>query len=140
MNKLKHKILSIILIPVLLFSTLSFNVDKHYCMDSIYSISIFGEADDCGMEMVSCEETTIQTCQTSNEDCCIDENQYISGSVVIKNEKKNLDTEQYQFITYFIVSKYYLFKSNLNKPFQLRLYSPPEVIKNISVLFQFFLI
>jgi len=140
MKKLRHKILSIILIPILLFSTLSFNVGKHICMDNFYSISFFGEAEDCGMEMVSCDENILMSDQVSNEDCCDDENQYISGSIVVQNKEINFNTEQHQFFTYFIISSYYLFKSNLNKTFHIKLYPSPMVIKKITVLFQIFII
>ena len=140
MNKLGNKILSIILIPIVLFSTLSFNIDRHICMDNLFSISLLGAAEDCGMEIGLCDEDMIMSDQVSNEDCCDDENQYISGSIFNQNEGINFDTGQRQFFTYFIISKYYLFKSNLNKPFHIKFYSPPTVIKKISVLFQIFII
>jgi len=139
MNKLRNKILSIFLIPIVLFSTMSFNIDKHLCMDDIYSYSIFGQAVDCGMEMNTCDEKTSSSCAVVDEDCCSNENQTIAASVIDVNAGSHIDIEQINFLTYFIVSKYYLFKSNLNNSTSIfKYYSPPKVIKNISVLFQIF--
>lgn len=140
MNKLKHKILSIILIPIVLFSTTLFSVDKHICMDNVYSISIFGEAANCGMEMENCEENNSNTYTISDEDCCSDENKIISGSEIGLEKEKKFIIKQINLITFFIVSKYFLFNSNLKGSVPFKYYLPFIVTKNISVIYQVFLI
>lgn len=141
MKSLIPKIISILLIPIVLVSTSSFSLDRHLCMDNIYSYSIFGQAEDCGMEMNTCDEKTSSSCSLIDEDCCSNENQTIIGSVLNVNLGSHIDLEQINFLTYFVVSKYYLFKSNLNNSKSIfKDYSPPKVIKNISVLFQIFII
>ncbi len=140
MNNLRHKILSILLIPIVLFSTTSFSVDKHLCSDMVYSMSFLGEAEDCGMEMKNCDEKTSDLCVISNEDCCENELQIISGSITEKHTPVQLSTEQSLFLTYFSISTYYLFKSVLNKTNLHKDYSPPTVLKDIPSLFQVFII
>lgn len=140
MYKVKLKILSILLIPVVLFSTTSFSIDKHLCMDSIYSISIFGGAEDCGKEMNKYDEKTPESCTITMEDCCENELIIIPGSETLKKTDIQLSLEQSHFLTYFVISTYYLFNPTLNKRDVYRDYSPPSVIQDILSLFQILII
>ncbi|WCC42067.1 hypothetical protein PJJ26_11540 [Tenacibaculum finnmarkense] len=58
MNQLFTKIATIILALLVLISTFSFTVEKHYCGDFLVDISYLGEADNCGTLV------TENTCET----------------------------------------------------------------------------
>lgn len=45
------KISSFLLVLIVLFSTFSFTIEKHYCGDFLVDVSFTGKADGCGMEM-----------------------------------------------------------------------------------------
>jgi hypothetical protein len=133
MKSIFHKIFSILLIPILLFSTTSFSVDKHICMDSVYSISIFGEADDCSMEMEHCDKLTLNYCILSDENSCKDVIEFIAGSTGNQEKQIQLNFEQTHFLLFIIFSK-----PNLNKTNSHKNYSSPKVVKNLYILNQVF--
>jgi len=108
-------------------------------MDKVYSTSIFGKAAMCGMEMENYDESP-DDCYLSNEDCCRNENQKIDGSIPKKEKEIRLNLIHTYFLTSFSVSKYFLIDPNLNIYNLYKDYPPPKVIKNISVLFQVFII
>ena len=72
MKKLVFKIASISLAFLVLFSTLSFTVEKHYCGDFLVDVAYVGHADGCGMEMDARSKTT-------KKSCCKDELHKIEG-------------------------------------------------------------
>ena len=140
MYKTFRKILAIFLIPIVLFSTTSFRVDRHLCLDEVYSISLLGEAENCGMVMETFDENTINTCSIEDENCCADESQFISGSIVNLEKEGKITLELQQFITAFLLTNdnQFLIDSEKNNTFNL--YIPPRVTKNYSILYQVFLI
>ncbi len=140
MKEISQKIVSFLLIPVVLFSTTSFGMNKHICMDIVYSVSYSGEAENCGMEMKKDIDTLQNTCSYSDEDCCKVEKSIIKGSIADKVSDLSLTLEQFSSITFFIISKYHLFEATSNKINYYKDYSPPKVIKNIAVLYQTFLL
>ena len=72
MKKTLLKITSISLAFLVLFSTLSFTVEKHYCGDFLVDVSYVGHTDGCGMEMDALSKTT-------KKSCCKDEIHKIEG-------------------------------------------------------------
>lgn len=124
----------------MLFSTTSFGVDKHICMDSVYSSSVFGEADDCGMEMNQCVENLSDSFTLSNEDCCHNTFRFHLGSTTKENSKTELKDQQIRFIAYFIFSTNYSLLPNVIECVSYVEYEPPIVVRDISILHQIFLI
>ena len=49
MNQVFHKIMSLVMAFVVLFSTMSFTVNMHYCGDTLVETAIFQKAKGCGM-------------------------------------------------------------------------------------------
>lgn len=109
-------------------------------MDDFYSISILGEAEDCGMELEKFNERTSSYCSFSNKNCCNNENLINIVSIVNQEKEISLSLKQTDFFTFFVISKYYLFKSNLNKFNPHKYYSHLNITKNLSVLYQAFII
>ena len=52
---------------VVVFSTMSFSIDMHYCGDTLVDSTMFGSAANCGMEM---EKTSTKECSISKKNCC----------------------------------------------------------------------
>jgi hypothetical protein len=78
------KILIFFSTTLVLFSSVSFTVEKHLCGGSVYSESFFGNPEKCGMEAECCMAKNDNT-SFSKKTCCKDEIQLINGSI-FKNE------------------------------------------------------
>jgi len=139
MKKIFHKILAILLIPMVLFSTTSFSVEKHICGENICSVSLESvntnnshQGDSCCLDEDSC-------C-TDEPDCCIDEFEFVEGSVVKKEKETELKLNQINFLTSLIISYHELLNPNISASKHYINYTPPVLVKDILVNHQVFLI
>ena len=48
MNTIVKKISTTLLSFIVLFSSMSFAIDEHYCGNNLMDVSYFGDADNCG--------------------------------------------------------------------------------------------
>ena len=76
MKKVSHKIVSLLMAFVLLFSTMSFTINMHYCGETLMDSAIFKKAEACGMEM---ENPLTDSCSISKKNCCSDEIFVVDG-------------------------------------------------------------
>ncbi len=86
-KKLKS-IFSITMIAVLLFSSVGFSVNRHYCMGMLMDESFYSIADGCGMES---DDTCEEPAESFDLGCCDDENLALAGIDVISFSKKQKD-------------------------------------------------
>ena len=56
---------------VVLFSTMSFTIDKHYCGDTLVDVAIFNKAKTCGMEIQQTDSNS--GCSVMKKGCCSEE-------------------------------------------------------------------
>lgn len=127
-----HKVFSFLLAFLVLFSTLSFTVEKHYCGDVLVDVSLFTEADKCGME-------TMEMLQKKS--CCKDEVDIVEGQDELKfSSFEDLSFEKQQFISSFILVYVNLFEGLSQQIIPHKDYSPPNLVADIQVLDQVFLI
>lgn len=128
------KISSLTLAFLVLFSTFSFTVEKHYCGDFLVDVSFVGKADGCGMKMD-------EVLPIKKKNCCKDEVHKVEGQDKLQlNKIEKITFEKEQFLTAFIVSYRDLFiidKSNNNF---YKDFSPPDIPLDYQVLYQTFLI
>ena len=61
---------------VVLFSTMSFTIDMHYCGDKLVETAIFNKAKGCGMEM---DNPSAEGCAITKKNCCNDEQLIVDG-------------------------------------------------------------
>ncbi|MEE9406855.1 MAG: hypothetical protein V3V28_02145 [Polaribacter sp.] len=128
------KITSTLLAFLVLFSTFSFTVEKHYCGEFLVDVSYVGEAEGCDMKM---DKTSV----TKKKNCCKDEIHKIEGQDELQQISiDKIDFKKQQFLAAFFVSYSNLFieitsNQNLYKDF-----SPPDIPLDYQVLHQTFLI
>lgn len=133
MNKqLFHKGFSALMALLVLFSTVSFTIEKHFCGDVLVDVSMFVEADKCAME-------SLEILQKNT--CCKDEIAIVKGQDELKvSAFEDLDFEQQQVITVFTSLYVNLFESSPKQTVLYKDYSPPNLVSDIQVLDQIFII
>lgn len=134
MKLLFSKIATISLAFLVLFSTFSFTVEKHFCGDFLVDVSYLGED-------AACNEGENDICIIKNESCCKDEVQQIDGQEEMqKASSKKISFHQAKLYVAFYASYKLLFQ-NIEKQFiSYKNYSPPHLIFNLQVLHETFTI
>ena len=83
-----HKVFSIFMAMLVMFSTVSLTVEKHYCGDTLVDVAVFEEAKKCGMESsnMPVEEITKKSCCKDTVDCVLSCSSYLNSYVSRQNE------------------------------------------------------
>ena len=121
---------------LLLFSTVSFTVEKHFCGDVLVDVSVFTEAEKCAMEDLEKELEAI-----TKKSCCKDTVDLFKGQDELKfSSFEDLNFNQQVFITSFVFANTNLFESLPKQIIPFKDYSPPNLVVDIQVLDQVFII
>lgn len=133
------KIASFAMALLVLFSTVSFTVEKHFCGDFLVDIAYFGNTNGCADSLVTDSCDTHK--KTTKKNCCKNEVEKIEGQDNLKQETtKELTFQKQYFLLSFITSYSNLF-INLNKHIvPHKYYYPPKLTNNIQILHQVFII
>ncbi len=123
---------------VVLFSTMSFSIDMHYCGDTLVDSAIFHKAKNCGMALQVNSSNT--NCNIAKKDCCSDKQMVIDGQDVLKLSFDKLTFEQLIFVASFANFYINLFEGTASKEVPYFDYRPPFVKRDVQVLHQAFLI
>ncbi len=127
-----HKAFSVLLTLLVLFSTVSFTIEKHFCGDVLIDVSVFTEAKDCGMEASE---------GLQKKSCCNNQIEVIQGQDELKfSSFDDLEFEQQQLLASFIYAYDNLFESLSQHIVPHKNYSPPNLVTDIQVLHDTFLI
>lgn len=127
-----YKYFSALLSLLVLFSTVSFTIEKHFCGDVLIDVSIFTEVDKCAMEAFEILQ---------KKTCCKDEIDVIQGQDKLRfSDFENLDFERQQFMASFVFLYLNLFDGLRQLTMPYKDYSPPNLVTDIQVLDQVFLI
>ncbi|TJY37096.1 HYC_CC_PP family protein [Pontimicrobium aquaticum] len=137
MKSMLHKILSIAMAFVVLLSTMSFTISKHYCGDTLVDTSLFREVKSCGMEM---QNSSSKDCSVIKKNCCSEEQELVKGQDDLKLDFTKLDLQQKIFVSTFVFSYINLFESVAKETIQFKDYSPPLIVKDIYILDEVYLI
>jgi len=132
-----HKILSIAMAFVVLLSTLSFTISKHYCGDTLVDTSLFSKAKSCGMEM---QNSSNKDCSIIKKNCCSEEQQLIEGQDNLKLDFTKFDLQQKIFVSTFVYTYINLFEGITKESIHFKDYSPPLIVKDIHTLDEVYLI
>lgn len=138
MKQLLRKISAIIMAFVVLLSTMSFTVSEHYCGHKLVDIGLFSKAEACGMEMQ--KPASSENCELSKSDCCKDEVTQFTGQNELNTSFSSLNIDQQIFISSFAYTYVNLFEGLAAISVPYKYHTPPLVDKEITILYQVFLI
>lgn len=122
---------------LVLFSTVSFTVDKHFCGDILVDASVFSEVKKC--QMAAHKSADAENSVKKNS-CCKDEKVIVEGQEELKLNFQDLNFEQQLFLSSFTYSYIDLFEGLPQQVIPFQYYSPPILVSDIQLLDQVFLI
>lgn len=138
MKELFHQLLAFTMALLVLFSSMSFTVDMHFCGDNLVDLSLI-EADNCGMSsMPGMSESDLMLIDEMS--CCTDLQVTLEGQDELKISFDQLSLEQQVFLASYYHSYLQLFntESGIIAPFDG--YPPPIIVKDIHILHETYLI
>ncbi|AOW21663.1 HYC_CC_PP family protein [Urechidicola croceus] len=133
MKKFFNKTISLALSLIVLFSTVSFTVDKHFCGEHLMDVAVFSAAENCGMEMI---QKTSHEVQVKKKSCCRNEFQIVEGNSLEQQAIQKMEFPQLYFVVAFISLFTESFDNSIEQSYCY--YDPPLVKKDITVLFENF--
>ncbi|OIQ27956.1 MAG: hypothetical protein BM564_11205 [Bacteroidetes bacterium MedPE-SWsnd-G2] len=138
LKKVFYKLSAMMLAIVVLFSSVSFTVDKHFCAGNLIDVSILSSVERCGGDAMKSYESEHQSL---TKGCCKDVREIVEG-VDVLNIKPSL---KYVFSVCDLPQDLnFEFNSFVapqsKKQFVLGLYNGPPKAPNLQVLYQSFLI
>jgi len=137
-RQLLHKFFSVSLALLVLCSTLSFTVEKHYCGPFLVDVAVFNHAEKCGMDVISSTETSKEGKKMS---CCKDEVELLQNQDELKVLSfEDLRFEQQLFITTYAYAYINLFNGLEHQTNSFLEYPPPLIVKQRFKLDEAYLI
>lgn len=134
-QRVLHKTGSVLLAFLVLFSTLSFTVESHYCAGELVDVAIFSDVKKCDSEIPSADREAIK------KPCCKDEVKLVKGQDELKlNTFDKLDFTKIVFQVIPVFDYINLFDSLPKQIIPFKDYSPPNLVYDIQVLDQVFII
>ena len=133
-----HKLFSLLLAILILVSTSSFTVEKHFCKGFLIDYSIFTTLKKCND--APCSDNTKEE-DTEDPECCNDVVDIVEGQdVVTTRDLNDLDYHQQVFLFAFTVSFNELFNYTSVPKVRYKDYHSPFLITDKLVDHQTFLI
>lgn len=121
---------------MVLFSTVSLTVEKHFCGDVLVDVSIFSEGEKCGMTALEMDQAA-----NTKKSCCKDQVEVVQGQDVLTFDAfDDLNFEQQLFLTSFVFSYINLFEGLPEQIIPHKDYNPPKLIEDIQLVNNTFLI
>jgi hypothetical protein len=96
MKKFSLKIVSILMAFVVVFTTLSFTVDMHFCGDTLVETAVFQKVKGCGMEL---QKPSKEDCVVKSNNCCNDKQLTIDGQQELQISFSAFSFEQLLYVT-----------------------------------------
>lgn len=123
---------------VVLMSTMSFAINKHYCMDMLVDVSVVLPASTCGMDMSAADLD--QELQITNSSCCQDEHIAIEGQDEVQSSSQWSPEDLKMVVATFLYSYQMLFTEETSRELEFLAYSPPLITKDLPVIYETYLI
>ncbi len=133
-----QKFSSLILALLVLVSTFSFTIEKHFCGDFLVDQAVFFKVKDCGMSAHNMD--AMMGSEMSSDSCCTNTHLAIEGQDELKISFDTLNFDQQIFVTAFTISFIELFEGTPELVIPFKDYSPPLLVTDIHLMDQVFLI
>ena len=136
MNEILRKISTTLLSFVVLFSSMSFTIDEHYCGTNLIDVSYFGDADNCNSKVTMNSSSS----SVNQNNCCKDETTLLEASIFNKEKfinLKDVDAEVIFYKTNTYLGNFNFIATAIKCCLDL---TPPDIVQDIQVLHQAFLI
>ena len=137
MKQCLHKGTSILMAFVVLFSTMSFTIDMHYCGDKLVETAIFHKVKGCGMDTQKLES---KDCELTKKNCCSDKQVVVDGQDELQITLDKISFNQQVFILAFFETYNNLFQLLDKEVISFQTYKPPLVVRQIFKLDETYLI
>jgi hypothetical protein len=137
MKPFLQKIFAFVLSLVVIVSSMSFTIDKHYCGDHLVDVAYFGKANDCGMGDMKMNEDSQQK---KKKKCCKNETEFIESSTLDKEKLLVFTAENLQFFVFHIYSYINLYQDVEPEKEFYNASDPPDLVFDLQVLHETFLI
>lgn len=137
MKQFFHKTMSLTMAFIVLFSTLSFTINMHYCGETLVETAVFQKAKGCGMEM---NRPSAEGCAITKKNCCDNKQLAIEGQDELQLSAEKIEFQHQVFLTSLVYAYVSLFEGFQEDIVPLNDYSPPLVQRDIQVLYEVFLI
>ncbi|WP_426431414.1 HYC_CC_PP family protein [Winogradskyella sp. HB-48] len=137
MKKVFHIIMALTMAFVVLFSTMSFTMNMHYCGGTLVETAFFKKAKGCGMEMGN---SSTESCSITKKNCCDDKQLSIEGQDELQLTVDKISFDQQVLITSFVYTYINLFEGYDGDINSFREYKPPLVIRRIYKIDETYLI
>lgn len=140
MENTLRKIASIAMALTVLFSTMSFSVDMHYCGDHLVDFSLYDKVDNCMMKSEMTKSSSSCELMEMEMDCCTDVEVVVEGQDDLKISFDKLTFDQQVFIASFVYSYISRLEGFDKDVVPFKDYAPPPLIRDVQILDQTFLI
>lgn len=137
MTTAPNKICASLMAIVVLFSTLSFTLNMHYCGDTLVEIALLSKAKGCGMKM---DKPSSESCTITQKNRCEDKQLSIEGQNELQLQVHKISFKQQVFIASFVNTYITLFNGDAKDINFFREYKPPLVVKQIFKIDETYLI
>ena len=137
MKSFSYKTSAILLAFLLLFSTVSFSMDMHFCGDKLVDLSFFDNSADCSMKLLMPKE---EKCPMSLMKCCTDEEISQVGQDELATSFHSLDLKEQQFLIAYTIVYLANFSDNAGQHIPFSHYTPPLITYDRQVIWETFLI
>lgn len=139
MKKVSLHTFSILMAFLVLFSTMSFTVEKHFCGQSLVGHAVFSKAQKCKTEMHSCGVAG-EMQMKMDESCCSNQTESFVGQDELNIYTFSIDLIQQNYLVpmSYVVSS--LFPELPAEVIEYPPYQPPQLVYDIQVLCQVFTI
>ena len=133
-----QKCSSLMLALLVLVSTFSFAIEKHFCGDLLVDQAMFSKVKDCGMSSHNMDSMIVS--EILSDSCCTNTHLALEGQDELKISFDNLNFNQQVFVAAFTFSFIELFEGTPELVIPFKNYSPPILVTDIHLMDQVFLI
>lgn len=135
--KFLRTIFSCLLAVLVFISSSSFTVNMHVCGGRVQSVSVIEKAAVCALEVKTqaCHKTIVK-----NKTCCKEDQITFEGKSFKTHESTSLQMQQTSWVVALPLIATITLSPNTSTEFQFLHYSPPLIVRDITVQVQSFLI